>query len=160
MAPKRSGRASSGGTTANSTISSGASTASSQASGGAPNLTELATRGQTKAAKFTAELDELIAEQRKAQKAKMEVNKQIRNQRRKTSRLKKRARLLSNEDLLTVVAMRSKGAPIVPLPVPEQDSHPDEPPVTPVPDAEDQVEDGDDSPRLSDGETRDGEPRT
>ena len=52
------------------------------------------------------EIDELLAAQRRAREEKKKLANEVKNAKRRKQRLTKRARLLSTEDLLTVVALR------------------------------------------------------
>ena len=66
----------------------------------------LAATGESKARRVTSEIDELLAAQRRACEEKKKLANEVRNAKRRKQRLTKRARLLSTEDLLTVVALR------------------------------------------------------
>ena len=52
------------------------------------------------------EIDELLATQKRAREEKKRLANEVKNAKRRKQRLTKRARLLSTEDLLTVVALR------------------------------------------------------
>ena len=62
--------------------------------------------GVSRAKQVTAEIDDLLRAQKNAQEEKKRLAAAVENARRRRSRLHKRARPLSTEDLLTVVAMR------------------------------------------------------
>ena len=66
----------------------------------------LAATGESKARQVTSEIDELLAAQKRAREDKKKLANEVRNAKRRKQRLTKRARLLSTEDLLTVVALR------------------------------------------------------
>ena len=66
----------------------------------------LAATGESKARQVTFEIDELLAAQKRTREEKKRLQKEMRNAKRRKHRLTKRARLLSTEDLLTVVALR------------------------------------------------------
>ena len=55
---------------------------------------------------MTSEIDELLAAQKRAREEKRRLANEMKNAKRRKQRLTKRARLLSTEDLLTVVALR------------------------------------------------------
>ena len=66
----------------------------------------LAATGESKARRVTSEIDELLAAQKRAREEKKRLANEMKNAKRRKQRLTKRARLLSTEDLLTVVALR------------------------------------------------------
>ena len=66
----------------------------------------LAATGESKARQVTSEIDELLAAQKRAREEKKRLANEVKNAKRRKQRLTKRARLLSTEDLLTVVALR------------------------------------------------------
>ena len=66
----------------------------------------LAATGESKARQVTSEIDELLAAQKRAREEKKKLANEVKNAKRRKQRLTKRARLLSTEDLLTVVALR------------------------------------------------------
>ena len=106
MAPKRTraaAQAAAGGAAA-----SGGTPAVSQASssGSGSGLAALAARGTTKANKVKNDIEELLAAQKKVRDERKRLATEVKNARRRRSRLTKRARLLTTEDLLTVVALR------------------------------------------------------
>ena len=80
-----------------------ASTASSSAEG---DIVALAASGVTRAKQVSAEIDRLLQAQKDARAEKKRLAAAVKNAHRRRSRLAKSARLLSTEDLLTVVAMR------------------------------------------------------
>ena len=55
---------------------------------------------------MNSQIDELLASQKRAREEKKRLANEIRNAKRRRQHLTKRARLLSTEDLLTVVALR------------------------------------------------------
>ena len=80
--------------------------ASLASSSGAGAIVALAASGATRAKRVSAEIDELLQAQKSAREEKNILSAAVKNARRRRSRLTKRARLLSTEDLLTVVALR------------------------------------------------------
>ena len=66
----------------------------------------LASTGETKARQVTSQIEELLGAQRRARLEKKRLANEVKNAKRRKLRLTKRARLLSTEDLLTVVALR------------------------------------------------------
>ena len=66
----------------------------------------LAATGESNARQVTLEIDELLAAQKRAREEKKRLANEVKNAKRRKQRLTKRARLLSTEDLLTVVALR------------------------------------------------------
>ena len=66
----------------------------------------LAATGETKARQVTSQIDELLLAQKQARAEKKRLANEVRNAKRRKQRLTKRARLLTTEDLLTVVALR------------------------------------------------------
>ena len=66
----------------------------------------LAATGESKARRVTSEIGELLAAQKRAREEKKRLANDMKNAKRRKQRLTKRARLLSTEDLLTVVALR------------------------------------------------------
>ena len=66
----------------------------------------LAATGESKARQVTSEIDELLGAQKRAREEKKKLANEVKNAKRRKQRLTKRARLLSTEDLLTVVALR------------------------------------------------------
>ena len=69
-------------------------------------IVALAATGETKARQVTSQIDELLAAQKRAREEKKRLANEVRNAKRRKQRLTKRARLLTTEDLLTVVALR------------------------------------------------------
>ena len=108
-------------------LPSGAAAASSSASSSGPGvIVALAASGSDRARKVSADIDELLQAQKRAREEKKRIAAELKNARRRRNRLTKKARLLSTEDLLTVVAMREAahrpGPPRDPtLPVPLAD---------------------------------------
>ena len=66
----------------------------------------LAATGETRARQVTSQIDELLAAQKRAREEKKRLANEVKNAKRRRQRLTKRARLLTTEDLLTVVALR------------------------------------------------------
>ena len=66
----------------------------------------LAASGETRARQVTSQIDDLLAAQKRAHEEKKRLANEVKNAKRRRSRLTKRARLLTTEDLLTVVALR------------------------------------------------------
>ena len=60
----------------------------------------------TRARQVSNDIDELLQAQKRAREEKQRLAKELKNARRRRNRLTKRARQLSTEDLLTVVALR------------------------------------------------------
>lgn len=88
-------------------LPSGAAAASSSASSSGPGvIVALAASGSDRARKVSADIDELLQAQKRAREEKKRIAAELKNARRRRNRLTKKARLLSTEDLLTVVAMR------------------------------------------------------
>ena len=90
--------------------SSGTSTAASEASPSAGRFCQLATTGAQRADESQASIGRLLEQQKEARLKKQQLTKDIRNERRKRNRLTKKARLLTTEDLLQVIAMRERDA--------------------------------------------------
>ena len=55
---------------------------------------------------MTSQIDDLLLAQKRAREEKKRLANEVRNAKRRRQRLTKRARLLTTEDLLTVVALR------------------------------------------------------
>ena len=68
----------------------------------------LAATGETRARQVTQTIDDLLAAQKRARDEKKRLANEVKNARRRRARLTKRARLLTTEDLLTVVALRER----------------------------------------------------
>ena len=66
----------------------------------------MAASGETRARQVTSQIDDLLAAQKRAHEEKKRLAAEVKNAKRRRSRLTKRARLLTTEDLLTVVALR------------------------------------------------------
>ena len=66
----------------------------------------LAASGETRARQVTSQIDDLLAAQKRAHEENKRLANEVKNAKRRRSRLTKRARLLTTEDLLTVVALR------------------------------------------------------
>ena len=66
----------------------------------------LAATGETRARQVTSKIDDLLLAQKRAREEKKRLANEVRNAKRRRQRLTKRARLLTTEDLLTVVALR------------------------------------------------------
>ena len=66
----------------------------------------LAATGETRARQVTSQIDDLLLAQKRAREEKKRLANEVRNAKRRRQRLTKRARLLTTEDLLTVVALR------------------------------------------------------
>ena len=81
------------------------SEAGSSSSGGG-GIVALAASGETRARQVTSQIDDLLAAQKRAHEEKKRLANEVKNAKRRRSRLTKRARLLTTEDLLTVVALR------------------------------------------------------
>ena len=105
MASKRLA-AKAGASSAVSPTSSGASTAASEASSIGGSLAAMTALGASRANQVSKDIENLLLAQRKAREEKKRLANAMKNARRRRSRLTKRARLLSTEDLLTVVALR------------------------------------------------------
>ena len=74
------------------------------------SFTELANLGASKAEESVATIERLLAEQKEAREMKRKLAKEVKNERRKRTRLNNRARRLSTTELLQVVAMRERDA--------------------------------------------------
>ena len=83
-----------------------ATAASSSSSSGSGGLAALTRSGMTRARQVSADIDELLQAQKRAREEKRRLASELKNARRRRNRLTKRARQLSTEDLLTVVALR------------------------------------------------------
>ena len=95
------------GTTSASALPTGAASAGSSAPPpGSGGIVALAASGVTRAKRVSADIDALLQAQKRAREEKRRLAADLKNARRKRSRLTKRARQLSTEDLLTVVALR------------------------------------------------------
>ena len=108
MAPKRT-RAAARAAVAGASASGGAtavSQASSSGSGIGDSLAALAARGTTTAKKVNSDIEELLVAQKKVRDDRKRLATEVKNARRRRNRLTKKARLLTTEDLLTVVALR------------------------------------------------------
>ena len=66
----------------------------------------LAATGETRARQVTSQIDDLLLAQKRAREEKKRLANEVKNAKRRRQRLTKRARLLTTEDLLTVVALR------------------------------------------------------
>ena len=107
MAPKRA--SAKAGTGASRSGSEGpVSPARSQASssGSARDIVAMAASGESRANRVTSHIDELLAAQKRGREEKKRLASEMKNAKRRKGRLTKRARLLTTEDLLTVVALR------------------------------------------------------
>ena len=86
--------------------SGAAAAASSSSSSGSGGIAALAASGAVRAKQVSADIEELLRAQKRAREEKKKLQNDLKNARRRRSRLTKRARQLSTEDLLTVVALR------------------------------------------------------
>ena len=106
MAP-RTAVATSGAAAAASALPSGAAAAATAASSSsAEAFAVLAATGSRRAREVSADIDALLRAQKRAREEKRRLQADLKNARRRRNRLTKKARQLSTEDLLTVVAMR------------------------------------------------------
>jgi len=112
MPPKRCGAKSAGApkAAAKAVASSGSASSSSRSvSSSSGALAELAQASGNKAIQVTQDIDTLIQQQKDMRAHRRKVAQDLKNaKKKKTGRLQKRARLLTTEDLLTVVALREK----------------------------------------------------
>ena len=88
--------------------SGSASTSSRSIASSSGSLAELAKAGGSKAIKVTEDIDSLIQQQKDQRAHRRKIAQDLKNAKKKKQRLQKRARLMSTEDLLTVVALREK----------------------------------------------------
>ena len=65
--------------------------------------------GAAKADAANAAIEQLVEQQQRARAEKHRLSQEIKNERRKRTRLAKQARLLTTQELLQVVAMRERG---------------------------------------------------
>ena len=106
MAPKTA-VATSGAAAAASALPSGAAAAATAASSSsAEAFAVLAATGSRRAKEVSADIEDLLRAQKRAREEKRRLQADLKNARRRRNRLTKKARQLSTEDLLTVVAMR------------------------------------------------------
>jgi hypothetical protein len=111
MAPKRCGAKAAGApkAAAKAVASSGSASSSSRSvSSSSGALAELAQASGNKAIQVTQDIDTLIQQQKDMRAHRRKVAQDLKNAKKKKGRLQKRARLLTTEDLLTVVALREK----------------------------------------------------
>ena len=66
----------------------------------------MAASGESRAHRVTSHIDDLLAAQKRGREEKKRLASEMKNAKRRKARLTKRARLLTTEDLLTVVALR------------------------------------------------------
>ena len=107
MAPKRA--SAKAGSEAPSSASAGTSTparSEASSSGSGRSIVALAATGETKARQVTSQIDELLLAQKRAREEEDRLANEVKLAKRRKQRLTKRARLLTTEDFLTVVALR------------------------------------------------------
>ena len=111
MAPKRAASFVAKAAKAKAAPSGGAATSSSSSGNQRPaTFAELAQTGSERATEVTTNIEDLIQEQKDLRASRRKLAADLRNARRKKARLQQRARTLSTEDLLTVVALREEQA--------------------------------------------------
>ena len=106
MAPKTAAAMSSAASSESAPPSGAAAAASSASSSSSGGIAVLAASGVTRARQVSADIDGLLLAQKRAREEKRRLAAELKNARRRRTRLTKRARQLSTEDLLTVVALR------------------------------------------------------
>ena len=105
--PPKTAAASAGAAARASPFPSGAAAAASSASSsGGGAIVALAATGEARAKQVGDEIVDLLQAHKQARERKKRLAADLKNARRRRSRLTKRARMLSTEDLLTVVALR------------------------------------------------------
>ena len=109
--PPKTAAAASGAAADGSTLPSGpAAAASSSSSSTSDALASLVASGSRRAREVSADIEGLLRAQKRAREEKRRLAADLKNARRRRNRLTKKARQLSTEDLLTVVAMREADA--------------------------------------------------
>ena len=85
---------------------SGTASSSGAASSSSGSLAQLARSGSSKAQQVTSDIETLIELQKEQRAHRRKLAADLKNAKKRKARLQKRARLLSTEELLTVVALR------------------------------------------------------
>ena len=106
MAPKTAAATSGAAADASALPSGAAAAAASSSSSSSEAFAVLAATGSRRAREVSADIEELLRAQKRAREEKRRLQADLKNARRRRNRLTKKARQLSTEDLLTVVAMR------------------------------------------------------
>ena len=91
-------------------LSGGASSSSGDSQHRPASIIELAQQGSERATEVTTSIEDLIQAQKDMRAHRRKLSADLKNARRKKARLQQRARLLTTEDLLTVVALREAKA--------------------------------------------------
>ena len=108
MAPKRAATKTASSPKAKATPAGGESdaTTSTASSSGSNHLHDLAQAGGNRAIEVRQDIDSLLQQQKDMRANRRKLTQDLKNAKKKKARLQQRARLLTTEELLTVVALR------------------------------------------------------